>query len=544
MENQEKQIISRKRVADHGEVLTARREVNAMLDLVKPETERIESRFLEPACGTGNFLIAILERKLSVIKRKIVLLEKSLAKDEKRPGWKARLYGPDSLLALSSIYGIDILPDSIRTARARLLDYYLESYRRITGKRPSCELIVRVRFILRKNILQGDAIHTRDQVTIRGVSGLDQIIFTEWRRIGNGLSGREFRFDSLSEKMKFDVIIGNPPYQLNVGNAGGNRSKAKSIYHLFMQSAMNLSPSYLVMITPSRWMTKTNEGIPKKWVDRMLASNQFRIIHDFEDSCECFPGVSIMGGVNYFLWEKGYNGPCHYVYHKGNRVFSRVSPLNKLNCGIVIRDSMACGIIEKIAQVEKGYYLDPERNFSHLVSTKDFYTTKTALTSSWTEFETKQTAQCPIKYYCNQANHKTPFGWIREDQIPKNRQTIRLHKLLIPAANGSRFLILGKPFYAEPGSVCSQTYLVIGYDPEHPFTDKTQCVNVISYIKTRFFRYLVSIKKKTQNGPRGVYQFVPMQDFSNPWTDEELYRKYGLTAAEITFIDSHIRAMD
>ena len=397
---------------------------------------------------------------------------------------------------------------------------------------------------MRKNILRGDAVHTRDQVTIRDVPGLDQIIFTEWQRIGNDFKRREFRFDSRFETMKFDVIIGNPPYQLNVGNAGGNRSKAKSIYHLFMQSAINLSPSYVVMITPSRWMTKTNEGIPKKWVDRMLASNQFRIIHDFEDAGACFPGVSIMGGVNYFLWEKGYHGPCQYFYHKGGQVFSRVSLLDNLNCGIVVRDPIACRIIEKIAQVEKGYYLDPERNFSHLVSTKDFYTTKTALTSSWSKFETTPSAQCPVKYYCNQANHKTPFGWIREDQIPKHRQTIRLHKVLIPAANGSRDFVLGKPFYADPGSVCSQTYLVIGYDPEHPFTDQDQCWNVISYIKTRFFRYLVSIKKKTQNGPRGVYQFVPMQDFSNPWTDEELYRKYGLTADEISFIDSHIRAMD
>ncbi len=544
MENQEKQIISRKRVADHGEVLTARREVNAMLDLVKPETERIESRFLEPACGTGNFLIVILERKLAVIGRKLSRLENSLSEDEKRPGWKVRFYEPDSLQVLSSIYGIDILSDSIRTARTRLLSHFLESYRRITGQGPSRELTARARFILRKNILRGDAIHTRDQVTIRSVPGLDQIIFTEWSRTGNDLSGREFRFDSLSEKMKFDVIIGNPPYQLNVGNTGGNRSKAKSIYHLFMQSAMDLSPSYVVMITPSRWMTKTNEGIPKKWVDQMLASDQFRIIHDFEDAGECFPGVTIMGGVNYFLWEKGYNGPCQYVYHKGDRVFSRVSPLNKLNCGIVVRDPMACRIIDKIAKVEPEYYTDPERNFSHLVSTKDFYTTKTALTSSWAAFETKPTAQCCIKYYCNQANHKTPFGWIREDQIPKHRQTIRLHKVLIPAANGSRDSVLGKPFYAEPGSVCSQTYLVIGYDPEHPFTDQDQCVNVISYVKTRFFRYLVSIKKKTQNGPRGVYQFVPMQDFSKPWTDEELFRKYGLTADETAFIKSRIRAMD
>ena len=121
-----------------------------------------------------------------------------------------------------------------------------------------------------------------------------------------------------------------------------------------------------------------------------------------------------------------------------------------------------------------------------------------------------------------------------------------MHKVYIPAAGGSGTdtQVLGYPFYGEPNSVCSQTYLVIGYDPEkHNFT-KQECENIITYIKTRFFRYLVSIKKKTQNGPRGVYQFVPMQDFSKPWTDEELYKKYNLTQEEIDFIESMIKPME
>ena len=105
-------------------------------------------------------------------------------------------------------------------------------------------------------------------------------------------------------------------------------------------------------------------------------------------------------------------------------------------------------------------------------------------------------------------------------------------------------MVLGIPFYGEPNSVCSQTYLVIGYDAARHKLTKAQCGNIISYIKTRFFRYLVSIKKKTQNGPRDVYQFVPMQDFSHPWTDEMLYKKYNLDNDEIAFIESMIRPME
>lgn len=197
MAENEKQVISRERVAQHGEVLTAKREVDAMLDLVKQETQRIDSRFLEPACGNGNFLIVILERKLAVIDRKLTQQEKKLKKAEKRPGWKAPFYEPDSLLALSSVYGIDILTDSVEAAKARLLAHYIEAYQQTVGFEPPRKVIGAARFILGKNILLGDAINTHENVSFPGVPGLDQIIFTEWSRIGNDFKRREFRFDSL-----------------------------------------------------------------------------------------------------------------------------------------------------------------------------------------------------------------------------------------------------------------------------------------------------------------------------------------------------------
>lgn len=148
-----------------------------------------------------------------------------------------------------------------------------------------------------------------------------------------------------------------------------------------------------------------------------------------------------------------------------------------------------------------------------------------------------------IKYYLN-INQERTFRYISNAQLPKNTETKNLNKVYIPAACGSDIQVLGKPFYGEPNSVCSQTFLVIGYDAiKHNFTKK-ECKNIITYIKTRFFRYLVSIKKKTQNGPRGVYQFVPLQDFTKSWTDEELYDKYDLTSKEIDFIESMIKPME
>ena len=347
--------------------------------------------------------------------------------------------------------------------------------------------------------------------------------------------------------MHFDVIIGNPPYQMTFGIEGGNSANAKSIYNLFIEQAIKLNPKYLCMITPSRWMTKTAQGIPEAWVDAALQSNKFKIIHDFENASECFPGVEIKGGVNYFLWDKDYSGKCSYYFHQAQdkKVLERYDYLDSKNAGIVVRDPQAYSILDKIEKFEGSYYLNSDDNFSGLVSAKHFFDNSELLTSNWTGYKSNPDAIHNIKYYVNVDRERT-FRWISDSQLPKNKETKNINKVYIPAAGGSGYddQILGKPFYGEANSVCSQTFLVIGYDPEkHNFTEN-ECKNIISYIQTRLFRYLVSIKKKTQNGPRGVYQFVPLQDFSKPWTDEELYKKYSLTDEEIEFIESMIKPMD
>ena len=153
-----------------------------------------------------------------------------------------------------------------------------------------------------------------------------------------------------------------------------------------------------------------------------------------------------------------------------------------------------------------------------------------------------------FQQYLNKASHGVPYGYIKLEDVPKNTSSIKLNKVFIPAAawgvaKEEDDPVLGQPFVGEANSACSQTYLVIGYDPINHNFSKEQCENIASYISTKFFRYLVSLKKRTQNGPRHVYQFVPIQDFSKPWTDEKLYKKYKLTADEIAFIEKMIRPM-
>ena len=347
--------------------------------------------------------------------------------------------------------------------------------------------------------------------------------------------------------MKFDVIIGNPPYQYNVGNEGGNSSKAKAIYNNFVEQAIKLNPRYLSMIMPSRWMTRSTEGIPKEWIDDMLSDHRIKIMHDFLDASECFPGVEIKGGVCYFLWDRSYDGKCNYNLHNLNQeIESNFDYLDSKNVGIVIRDIKALNIIDKIQAVEGDYISKDSANFSGLVSPKDFFTNKQTLTSGWKGYSDVKNSKYSVKYYLNKNIHKKDYGWVNINDISKNHQSININKVYIPAAGGSGTdsIILGKPFIGEPNSVCSQTYLVIGYDPKIHNLSVKECENIITYIKTKFFRYLVSIKKKTQNGPRGVYEFVPMQNFNEPWDDKKLYKKYNLDEEQIKYIESSISAIE
>lgn len=363
---------------------------------------------------------------------------------------------------------------------------------------------------------------------------------------------QELAVELFGGKMHFDVVIGNPPYQLSVGNTTGNSSKARAIYHEFITQAIALNPRFISMVVPSRWMTRSTEGIPDTWIDDFINDKRVRVLHDYLDSKICFPGVDIKGGVCYFLWNRDSEGTCEYVLHQSNDASNTVTNVDYLNAkgiGVVVRDVQAISIIEKIEKVEKDWLTNPSKNFSSMVSPKDFFTNKEYLTSSWDGFSTKKDAKHSIQYFLNKSIHQIPFGYVALEDIPKNPEVAKFHKVFIPAAawgvaKEQDDPVLGRPFVGPPNSVCSQTYLVIGYDQSQHQLSKQECENIVSYISTKFFRYLVSLKKRTQNGPRGVYQFVPVQDFTKAWNDEMLFKKYNLNQDEIDFIETKIRAMD
>lgn len=347
--------------------------------------------------------------------------------------------------------------------------------------------------------------------------------------------------NSSKQEMKFNAIVGNPPYQLKTTSSG---FQGVSIYQIFIETARELNTDYISMITPSRWMTKGSMGVKEEWVDMMLQSNHFIRIEDFLNFSDCFKGVGIGGGVSYFLYSKNYTGPCLYVLHQNNKLYVRTKYLNELGTGIVIRDGYAATIIEKIVEKEGKYFNN--NNFSSLVGPLHYFDRDETLGTNWTGYSKIQDKEHRIKCYINKRLEDCGFGWIKDTDIAKNHESVPLHKVFMPKAYGTAGdpNVIGVPFYGEPNSACSFSYIVIGFSPEMHNYSKQQCLNIISYLKTKFCRYMITIRKKTQDNPAPVFKFVPLQDFSKSWTDEELYEKYGLDLFEREYIESMIKPME
>ena len=354
--------------------------------------------------------------------------------------------------------------------------------------------------------------------------------------------------DTLSN-MKFDVIVGNPPYQATraTEKAGINKAFSSAIYPSFVEVVRSLLPKYISLIIPSRWMTGTGQGISESWVSDLINCNHFIEIRDFYDSTECFKDVELKGGVNYFVYSNAYSGNCRYILRQAGHEYEQIGQLNALGSGIVIRDPKAATIIDHIRAIEGDYYKDG-LSFASLVGPQHFFDKNGMLTTRWKDYKLEKSDSHSVKYYLNKQVEAQGFAWIKETDIPKNKEVLPLHKVFLSKAfNGGDAIphqIIGRAFYGEPGSICSQTYLVIGWDQSSRKLTEKQCKNIISYMNTRFFRYLVFIKKKTQDNPSGVFQFVPMQSFSKSWSDKMLYKKYNLSKDEIAFIEATIKPME
>jgi Eco57I restriction-modification methylase len=306
--------------------------------------------------------------------------------------------------------------------------------------------------------------------------------------------------------MQFDVIIGNPPYQLDDAGYG---TSAAPIYHLFVERAFELDPRFAVFVTPSRWMAG-GKGLDK-YRERMLSDKRMRNIVDYPKLYEGFPGVKIRGGISYFLWDRDHGGPCEIQTIWDGEPTGPAVARHLDAFDVLVRRNEAVPILAKVrAKSEPNFHGKPDA-----IGLDD-----------------------PVKLFGSQK-----VSWVDRADISVNTAWIDEWKVLMTAVQGTSAAVetkfLSKPIIAEPGTACTETYLVAGH-----FASEVEARNYATYLRTRFVRFLVSLRKPTQHATRDVYSFVPDLPLDQEWTDAKLYKRYGLTGEEVAFIESQIAEHD
>jgi site-specific DNA-methyltransferase (adenine-specific) len=324
------------------------------------------------------------------------------------------------------------------------------------------------------------------------------------------------------DDMQFDVIIGNPPYQLD---DGGHNNSATPIYQHFVQSALTLEPRYIVMVTPSRWFAG-GRGLDR-YREQMLGDWRMRNIVDYPKLYDGFPGVKIRGGISYFLWDRDHDGPCTIqTMWDGQPVGVPVArQLDQFD--VFVRWNQAVPILEKVLALA-------EPSLSLRVSSQKPFGLRTFFHGAPTADGLKD----PVKLFGSQK-----ISWIERTDVPQNVEWVDKWKVLMSRVQGTSAAVeriyLGKPIVARPSEACTETYLVAGL-----FDSEGEAKRYATYLRTRFVRFLVSLRKSTQDAARGVYTFVPDLPLDGEWTDAKLYKRYGLTAEEVAFLESQVAEHD
>ena len=337
------------------------------------------------------------------------------------------------------------------------------------------------------------------------------------------------------EKVKFEAVVGNPPYQ---EDDGGAQKSARPIYNHFTKIGKGMHPRYMSLIIPTRWYAGGKGKDLDAFRKDMLNDKHIQELHDFLHPEELFPDTNNRGGICYFFRNESYNNEndnVTIVTHEGEgKKYICQRPLKTKDLDIFIRDSKAISILEKV--LPQGQEVLTLENYISAAKAFGFRTffIKDPLFRSAPDGLTM-----PIKCY----GRSNKIGYVELNEIPSHREWVNRWKVYIPESNNigtelnddNQNSIVG-----EPNTICTETYLVVGAELG---LDGIKANNLSQYLRTKFARYLLSLAKISQHGTAKTYRFVPIQDFSKSWTDEDLYSKYGLTQEEIDFIEKMIKPM-
>lgn len=481
----------------NDEVFTPPEVANAMLDMLPQELfSDPDTTFLDPATKSGVFLREIVKRLTAGLEDKIPDLQIRLDHIMHKQVCGIAITEMTSLLARRSVY-CSKYPNS---------KYSISLFDDVQGN---------IRF---KNIQ-----HVwKDGKCVW--CGASESEYGSKKR-SDGLESHAYEFIHTKKledifKMKFDVIIGNPPYQLS---DGGSKASARPIYHLFVEQAKKIKPRFLTMIIPSRWFAG-GKGLDS-FRSEMLNDRHIEKMVDYIDSKECFPGVDVAGGICYFLWNREYNGACEVktVYNGSETVTVRA--LNEYDT--FIRFSDALNIVHKVLSHK-------EMCFDKVVSSRKPFGLDTGISPT-------PTGDLLLRYNKGEGRYRSELVSVNKDKINKWKTIVSytgFEHAGQPGKDGKR-RVLSIIEVLPPKSVCTETYLLLDV-----FDKEDLANNLAGYLRTKFARFLIGQKVVTQHITKSCFSFLPIQDFSKPWTDEELYEKYDLTEDEISFIESMIKPMD
>lgn len=477
----------------NDEVFTPPEIANKMLDMLPQELfSDPNTTFLDPACKSGVFLREIAKRLIDGLADQIPDLQERI----------------DHIFQ-KQLYGIAITELTSLLSRRSL---YCSKY-------PNSKYSVTRFDDVQGNIRYKNIHHTwmNDKCVFCGAS---KEMFGEQVRKNLEYHAYEFIHTLKPEdifSMKFDVIIGNPPYQLN---DGGNGASAKPIYHLFVEKAIKLKPRYLTMIIPSRWFAG-GKGLDE-FRNKMLNNGNIREIVDYVNAKDCFPGVSLSGGVNYFLWTETQSTECKYTNIHDGKSSTCVRKLDEFP--IFVRYNEALSIIHKVIARD-------ENMVSDLVGSRNPF----GFPSS---FRGKESGQAVI--FSSKGR-----GYVQLNEITQGKNIIKDYKVMIskvtsehagePDKNGM-FSMLSTIQILEPNEICTDSYLIAFHS-----NSKEEAINFRDYMCTKFFRFLLLQAVSSINLSKDKFCFIPQQNFSLSWDDDKLYKKYALNKEEINFIENMIK---
>lgn len=456
-------------------------------------------------------------------------------------GVTENIFNPQTLiLEINSKSGLYPLYMAYSTYRARILDLGLENTTAIEEQQEIWDQVVAENIFVLCKTPMAKSITKRTLVGFRTAKVntryfedlINQIKNKPQKFVKQIKQGKNYWKSHNNDDMKFNAIVGNPPYQIAAD--GGNRDLP--IYNKFIDISKALHPDYISLIIPSRWMSG-GLGLTE-FRQEMLADEQLRTLYDYPDSSFIFPNVDIKGGVMYFLWEKDSTGNCKVTTRRNTESFA-VTDRNLNEYDVFVRDSKAVEILRKVLASKESSIM------SILSVDKEF-----GWTSNYTGFHVeKNTNDIPF-YYIKKGNRLS--AWINRSAVHKSSHHIDTYKVLIPKAgsDGGKKIpdsVLGKPLLVDAPSVCTQSYLFFFCN------SMLEAQNIEKYYKSKFFRFLVSLRKITQDATRSTYKWVPLQNFSSsdidwsitiPEIDQQLYKKYNLSEEEISFIESMIKPME